>query len=101
MWISSNPLFLRRCIRGLYDTDGSVYKLTNQDSHQINFCNYNWHLLSETRNALVSLGIQPSKISKGKEINITKKSELRKFLNTIGFSNKKHLNKIKMWKIAP
>lgn len=100
-WIKSTPRFLRSCLRGLYDTDGSVYKITNQNSHQINFCNYNQRLLSEAREAIKSLGITPSKITKGQEFNITKKSELTKFLKTIGFSNSKHLNKVKMWKIAP
>lgn len=100
-WIKRNPSFLKRCLRGLYDTDGSAYKLGNQNSYQINFCNYNKRLLKEVRKALISLSIFPSKITKGTEINITKKSELRRFLNIVGFSNSKHLNKVKMWKIAP
>jgi len=100
-WIKNNRRFLAFCLRGLYDTDGSAYKLTNQNSYQINFCNYNEVLLRDVREALISLNIFPSKITKGKEINITKKSELVKYLKVIGFHNHKHLNKIKMWKIAP
>jgi len=88
-------------LRGLYDTDGSAYKLTNQNSYQINFSNKNRRLLEEVRDSLISLGIFPSNITKGKEINITKKSELAKFLKLVGFHNSKHLDKVKMWKIAP
>lgn len=100
-WIKQNPSFLKKCLRGLYDTDGSVYKLGNQNSYQINFCNHNKRLLNEVRESLISLNISPSRITKEEEINITKKSELRKFLKTVGFSNSKHLDKVKMWKIAP
>lgn len=99
-WIKKNEIFLKSCLRGLFDTDGSVYKITNQNSHQISFRNYNITLLTDVRNSLISLGITPSRITKGNEILITKKSELRKFLNDVGFHNSKHLNKAKMWNLA-
>jgi len=100
-WIKVNNDFLRKCLRGLYDTDGSIYKLTNQNSHQISFTNYNKALLNDVRGSLLSLGVGVLQITKGKEILITKKSELRKFLNEVGFSNFKHLNKVKRWNLVP
>jgi len=99
-WIKENKEFLKFCLRGLYDTDGSVYKLTNQNSYQILFTNYNPVLLNSVRQSLLSLGIGVSKISRGRDITITKKSELRKFLKEVGFSNIKHLDKVKLWNIA-
>lgn len=99
-WIKEDIRFLKFCLRGLYDTDGSVYKLTNQNSYQILFTNYNPVLLNAVRESLLSLGIGVSKISRGRDITITKKSELRKFLKEVGFSNIKHLDKVKMWNIA-
>ncbi|MBI2044864.1 hypothetical protein HYT23_02300 [Candidatus Pacearchaeota archaeon] len=99
VWIKDHNKFLIACLRGLYDTDGSVYKLTNQNSHQFCFTNYNQDLLNDVRNGLLSLGINCSRISKGKEIYITKKDELRKFLKLIGFSNDKHLKKVRMWNL--
>lgn len=98
-WIKENNFFLKACIRGLFDTDGSVYKLTNQNSHQICFTNYNNHLLTDVRNSLLFLGIKVSKITKGRDIIITKKTELKKFLKQIGFRNPKHLNKIQNWNL--
>ncbi len=95
-WIRNNPQFLAACLRGLYDTDGCFYKLTNQNSYQVGFTNYNPALLNDTRNSLLSLGIGVSKISRGRDITITKKSEIAKFYKLIGFHNSKHLNKIKM-----
>lgn len=97
-WIKENKKYLKRCLRGLYDTDGSVYKLTNQNSHQICFTNVNLGLMEDVRNGLISLGINCSKIS-NKDIYLTKKSELRKFLKLVGFSNDRHLKKVKMWKL--
>ncbi len=97
-WIKINQNYLKVCLRGLYDTDGSVYKLTNQNSHQICFTNVNQGLLEDVRVGLISLGINCSKMS-NKDLYITKKSELRKFLKLIGFSNNRHLKKVKMWKL--
>lgn len=99
-WIKSNKEHLKSCLRGLYDTDGSIYKITNQNSYQICFTNYNNKLLNDVRNSLLSLGINVSKITKGRDIVITKKSELRSFLNQVGFHNFKHLDKAKMWNLA-
>jgi len=97
-WIKKEENYLRSCLRGLYDTDGSVYKITNQNSHQICFTNYNLCLLNDVRASLIKLGINCSNISKH-DVYITKKSELRKFLKLIGFSNNRHLSKVKMWKL--
>ncbi|MEK6860142.1 MAG: LAGLIDADG family homing endonuclease [Nanoarchaeota archaeon] len=93
-WIKENPRFLAVCLRGLYDTDGCFYRLTNQNSYQIHFKNYNKSLLNDVHVGLISLGIKPSKIICGKSIVITRKSEIEKFYKTIGFHNSKHLNKI-------
>jgi hypothetical protein len=100
-WIKTNKIYLRACLRGLYDTDGTAYRLTNQNSYQIEFTNLNMTLLNDVRNSLIFLGVNPSKIMRNKDIVITRKSELRKFLNDVGFHNFKHLNKVKMWNLVP
>ena len=96
-WINENPRFLVACLRGLLDTDGSFYKLTNQSSHQVCFTNKNPILLRDVRDAFISLGIGCSKITKEKDIVITRRSEIAKFYKLISFHNSKHLNKIKAW----
>lgn len=55
-------------------------------------------LLEDVRDGLLSMGVNCSKISK-KDIYITKKSELRKFLKLIDFSNDRHLKKVEMWNL--
>jgi len=94
-WIKANNKLLSACLRGLFDTDGSFYKLTNQNSYQIHFKNYNKTLLEDVRESLLKLDIGVSKIICEKSIVITKRSEIEKFYKVIGFSNPKHLNKIK------
>jgi len=95
-WINENPKFLAACLRGLYDTDGSFYKLTNQNSFQIELTNHDNALLQDARKGLVSLSIGVSKIIGNRKYVITKKSEIAKFYKLVGFHNSKHLNKIKM-----
>jgi len=97
-WIKKNQGYLKVCLRGLFDTDGSFYKLTNQNSCQIHFSSYNPGLLEDVRDSLLSIGINCSKISKGNSIYITKKEEITKFFKLVGFKNSKHLNRIKMFR---
>ena len=98
-WIKKDKKLLCACLRGLYDTDGEIYKLNEQNSFQVVFTNYNERLINDVRKALQDLGIIPSRIYNGKRLFITKKSELGKFLKHIGFSNFKNLAKIKTWNL--
>ena len=87
-WCVKKRNFLVNTVRGLIDTDGSVYKLRSGNV-QISFCNRSIPLLKSTRLALVSLGFFPSKIS-GFNIYLTRKNDLRLYFNKIGFNNKKN-----------
>ncbi len=101
-WVYKNKSLLKACIRGLIDTDGSIYELKPHwpGLWQICFTNKNEALLNDFRNGLIKVGINPSRIYRYKDgkktpkIYITKKSELSKFYKEIGFSNPKHLNKL-------
>jgi hypothetical protein len=89
-WIFRNKKFMRRVLRGLFDTDGSVYKL--KFGTQISFCNHSRPLLTSVRKMLYLLGFSPSKIS-GYNLYLTKRSDLGKFFKEIGFGNRKHINR--------
>jgi len=97
LWVKENPNFLAACLRGLFDTDGSFYKLTNQNSYQVEFTNHDSKLLIDSHQALLSLGIGVSRIIDNRKYVITKKSEIAKFYKVIGFHNSKHLNKINVF----
>ena len=95
-WIYRNNLFLRACIRGLIDTDGSIHRMSRRDSNllRINFKNHNYKLLCDTRKVFISLGFHPSKIINGNIFYISRQNEISKYLKDIGFSNKKHLDRL-------
>jgi intein/homing endonuclease len=96
-WIKENPQFLAACLRGLHDTDGCFYRLTNQNSFQIGFTNHDVKLLKDTQIGLKSLGVGVSNIINNRKYVITKKSEIAKFYKLVGFHNSKHLNKIRAY----
>jgi len=99
-WIYKDNRLLRACIRGLVDTDGSVYELKTHwpGIWQICFTNKNMILLNDFKKSLAKLEVGCSNIYVGKKtpkIYITKKADVRKFYKEIGFSNIKHRNKLK------
>ena len=50
--------------------------------------------MQDTRNAFIELGYSPSKVIKGNQFFITRKDNLIKYQEEIGFSNEKHLNRL-------
>lgn len=89
-WCFGNKKFLINVIRGLIDTDGSVYKL--RFGTQISFCNRSRPLLGSARLILARLGFSPSNIS-GHNVYLTKRADLLKYFHEIGFGNQKHKNR--------
>lgn len=95
-WILENDLFTKACLRGLIDTDGSIFRMSNQDPNliRISFTNYNEKLLNDTRAAFLKLGYNPSKIINNKQFFISRQSEIKKYIKEIGFSNDKHRSRV-------
>ena len=90
-WIKENKSYTKACIRGLMDTDGSIYELKThwKGLIQISYKSYSKNLLDDVRNGLLDLGFIVSKTSSNR-IYITRKKEIIKFLNEINFNNIKH-----------
>ena len=100
-WVWKNNKYLKACIRGLIDTDGSVYELKPQwpGLYQINFENRNITLLKDLREAFLKLDFKISNIcgkrtKEGTKIYLTRKDQIEKFYKEIGFSNPKHIVKL-------
>lgn len=94
-WILKNDKYLRACLRGLIDTDGCIYYISkNNRNLRISFTSYIPKLLKETRDSFIKLGFHPSKIIVNKNICLSRKEEIKKFLKEIGFSNNKHLKRL-------
>lgn len=95
-WIQENGTYLTRCIRGLFDTDGSVF----QEVHTIKGKRYGYKrlsfvsastvLLDEFRAALTGLGIC-SKKRGAKTIKIERFTDIENYFKIVGSSNPKHL----------
>lgn len=86
-WILERDCFIKNTLRGLIDTDGSIYKL--RFGIQISFCNRSMPLLATVRNMFVKLGYHPSRIS-GYNLYLTKREDVLRFGKEIGFHNSKH-----------
>lgn len=95
-WIKENDSYTKACIRGLIDTDGSVFHMSNQNPllARLSFTNYNKTLLEDTREIFLKQGFSPSKIICNKHFFISKKEEIKKYLKEIGFSNPKHIRRL-------
>ena len=92
-WIWKEYSFLRACLRGLIDTDGSIFRMSKQDPNllRINFVNHNITLLNDAREAFIKLGFNPSKIVNNRVFYLSRKDNIDKYLKEIGFSNSKHI----------
>jgi DNA-binding transcriptional regulator WhiA len=82
-------------IRGVFDTDGSIYK-HHKNRITIEICSRDEIFLEELNKLLKELKF---KVSKGyKSIKIYQKEEIKKFFKIIKPSNIKHTNKFEMFK---
>lgn len=88
IWVLGKSQFMKRFVRGFFDTDGSVYKL--RWGMQVSFCNRSMPLLKSVRNMLLSLKYSPSQIS-GYNLYLTKKADIKRFFGEIQPRNMKHV----------
>jgi len=94
-WIKAEEKYLAACLRGLFDTDGSVYRLARKYPNllRISFKNANEALLEDVRAGLLALGFHPSKAT-WRNVFLTRKSDVCLFADKIGFNNPKNQNRL-------
>jgi intein/homing endonuclease len=99
-WIYRDNSFLKACLRGLIDTDGCIHRMSKKDPNllRINLKNHDYQLLKDARNAFILLGFNPSKIIRNNVFYISRQGEISKYLKEIGFSNKRHLDRLNVFK---
>src|SRR3989344_2989388 len=99
-WIFENKEYLSACMRGLIDTDGSVYRMSKKDFKllRIDFTNHNPKLLNDARLAFIKLGFHPSKIINYRKFFISRQGDVVRYIKEIGFSNSKHTKRLKKFK---
>jgi hypothetical protein len=98
-WINGDMEFQKACLRGLVDTDGSLYchkyKVNNKwyEYLKLDFTSCSKPLLKSAYGIFLNLGIKAS--LKGVHITVSAKTEVNKYLATVGSSNTKFLDR---WK---
>lgn len=96
-WIFSNERYLIRCLRGLFDTDGCVYKKFSKYA-QIQFKFGNYGTTSSVHRAVKNLGFFPTRIQQEKnrefihwKFYIIRQGKIDSFFNIMKPQNEKHV----------
>lgn len=89
-----SKVYMSRLLRGLLDTDGSVYRI--KSGIQMSFTNKSKPLLQSAKDMFDILGYHPSKISYNK-IYLTRKADIEKYKHEIGFANNRHSKRLKIF----
>lgn len=97
-WIFSKKDFIKGAIRGLFDTDGSVYQL--RFGIQLSFCNRSRPLLHSFRSMLAKLGFHPSMVS-SHNVYLTRRGDIQMFFQEIGSNNTKHTKRFSNFSKVP
>ena len=99
-WVYNNVVYIRACVRGLMDTDGSIFRMSRRDPHllRLGFTNYNLQLMLAVKSSFEKLGYSPSLSKNQKNLFISRQGEIERYLKEIGFSNPKHLRRLEMFR---
>src|SRR3989344_2857994 len=92
-WIFERTTYSRAALRGLLDTDGSIYLLAS-GRMQVSFCNHSLPLLVSVRRLFECLDFHPSRVS-GYNVFLTRKAEIGRLYREVGFNNLKHRKRYK------
>ena len=97
-WVWKDDIFLISCLRGLFDTDGSIYIFSKKSPNllRVSFKNANLQLLEDVRKALLKLGFHPGKIT-SRSVSITRKEDVVHFMREIGFNNLKNQERFRLF----
>lgn len=97
-WILKKEGYTRACVRGLFDTEGSIsfklYKSRKGISvyKQLNFRNANMILMKFVKDSLVNLGLKPTMTMK-RSLYLSNHESIDTYREKVGFSNPKLLEK--------
>ncbi len=100
IWIKKNRSMMTACVRGLVDTDGSVfthsYKVngTWYSYKKLCFCTYSQNLIRTVYTFLKNRGFHP-RIAQEVDIRLDSISDMKRYFELIGSHNPKHWRRYK------
>lgn len=99
-WVKRNKHYAISCVRGLIDTDGSVfthhYKVNGKwySYKKLSFTSYSKPLRQSVFNILRENGLNP-RLAGEKDVRIESKKDMSRYFRVFGFNNPKHLRRYK------
>lgn len=100
-WVYRNRKLQIACLRGLFDTDGSVFlhsyisKGKRYAYTKVSFSNASHPLICSVNKLLTQCGLNVRVSKDQKEVRIESKKDVDNFFKMIGTNNPKHLNRYK------
>lgn len=97
-WIKENDDYIIACIRGLVDTDGSVftsrYRVNGKryTYKKLSFCSMSPALIKTVKIFLQNRGFH-IRVKQGKDIRIESVADMKRYMQLIGSHNPKHLKR--------
>lgn len=97
-WIKENPAYARACLRGLVDTDGSVFTHRYRSAgkwyeyKKLDFCTLSKPLLNSAYAVFIANKMSPY-VAQGKKLRLESKKDIKQYFRVIGSSNQKHLKR--------
>ncbi len=94
-WIKKNKSYSKACLRGIFDTDGSIFQETHRiKAKEYSYCRMSFVsasslLLDDIHSILNCLDIR-SKIRGNRAVSIERFTEIQKYFRIVGSSNPKH-----------
>tara|TARA_Y100000310_G_C20701809_1_gene830651 strand:- start:5198 stop:5929 length:732 start_codon:yes stop_codon:yes gene_type:complete len=111
-WIFKEKEFIKKCVRGIVDTDGSLrfrkpFKSKIHSYPSLKVSNNSEPLIQQINNIFLDFGLTPSiniegikirRPNKLYNVNLNGVKNLEKYIKIFGFSNYKHFKKYLFWK---
>lgn len=93
-WIKKNLSYLTSCLRGMVDSEGSIYRVERGKRRiRIEVKNSNSKLLEDTYAAFKTLGFHPRIYSTRRRVVLARQEEIDRYFHEIGFHNLKHIKR--------
>lgn len=97
-WVKTNSSYRVACLRGLVDTDGSVFQhtyLVNGRRYwykKLCFTSHSRPLARSVSDMMRSIGLHP-RFSRGKDVRLDRRDDIERYFQLVGSHNPKHIRR--------